>query len=427
MAKLAINGGMKACTHRWPSWPIWGDDERVGLMNVLESGKWWYGQRVQEFEALFAGFQDAQYGVTTTSGSTSLEVALRAMGIGPGDEVIIPPYTFVATAAAVIWVGATPVFADIEPLTLCIDPKSVAAKITPRTKAIIPVHLAGHIADMDRLRALAQRHGIVILEDACHSWGSQWKGQGSGAIGHCGAFSFQMSKNLSSAEGGIILTNDKELADTCRSLTNCGRTIGSPWYEHAMPGSNLRLTEFQAALLLAQFKRLEPHLVTRRKNALILNQRLAEIVGVKVFHDDPRVTRRAYHMYCFQIDPLRLGISRAQFLEALTAEGVPASGGYLVPLYQNPMFRPVEDGQTGARFRPQPGGPLDFSNISCPVTEHVCQTVCWLGHVLLLADEPVIHAAADAIAKVCDNAGEIRRVEVSVHAPKVRAAAVPAR
>jgi dTDP-4-amino-4,6-dideoxygalactose transaminase len=415
MPKLAINGGKKTYDGAWPTWPVWGDPEREALSGVLESGKWWYGQRVNDFEREFSQFQDARFGVTTTSGSTALEVALRALGIGAGDEVIIPPYTFVATAAAVIWVGATPVFADIEPHTLCIDPDDVARKITARTKAIIPVHLAGHVADMDRLWALAQTHGLRIIEDACHAWGSKWKGKGAGALGDCGAFSFQMSKNICSAEGGIILTDDEELADTCRSLTNCGRLKGSLWYEHGMAGSNLRMTEFQAALLSAQLARATDHMLTRRRNALILNERLAKIPGVRVFSDDPRITRRAYHLYCFQIDPKQLGISRTQFLDALTAEGVPASGGYLTPLYCNPAFTPGGDGEAGARFRPQRGGPLDYSKTSCPVTEHVCETVCWFSHVLLLADEAAIHAAADAVANVCQNAREIRHVEVAVH------------
>ena len=428
MPTLAINGGDKACNHEWPTWPIWGEAERAGLLEVLESGKWWYGERVKEFEGKFASFQDAKYGITTTSGSTSLEVALRALGIGPGDEVIIPPYTFVATAAAVAWVGAKPIFADIVPETLCIDADDVMRKITPRTKAIMPVHLAGHVADMDRLREIARANRLAIIEDACHSWGSKWNGRGTGAIGECGAFSFQMSKNISSAEGGIILTNDKDLADTCRSLTNCGRSEGSPWYQHDMLGSNLRLTEFQAALLLAQFERLEEHLVVRRKNAMILNRRLADIDGIKVFHDDPRVTRRAYHLFCFQINEQRLGISRAQFLSALVAEGVPASGGYLMPLYKNPMFQPASDGEKTSGHRPTPGGAMDYSRVSCPVTEHVCRTVCWLAHVLLLANERAIEAAGDAIVKVCRNAGELNRVQVSLYSstPPTVVAAVAA-
>jgi dTDP-4-amino-4,6-dideoxygalactose transaminase len=276
---------------------------------------------------------------------------------------------------------------------------------------------------MDRLREIARANKIAIIEDACHSWGSKWNGQGTGAIGDCGAFSFQVSKNIASAEGGVILTNNKDLADICRSLTNCGRAEGGLWYEHAMPGSNLRLTEFQAALLIAQLARVEAHMQIRRRNALILNERLKDVPGVKVFADDPRITRRAYHLYCFQIDEQLLGIPRERFLEALAAEGVPASGGYLLPLYRNPMFRPPLDGEYGAHLRPAPGSRLDLTHVSCPVTEHVCQTVCWLTHVMLLADEAVIHAAADAIAKVCRRAEDLCRPSVTIHLPKAASVA----
>ena len=417
MSQLAIHGGSKACTGEWPNWPVWDDTERQALSGVLESGKWWYGDKVREFESAFAQFQDAKYGVTTTSGSTALEVALRAAGVGPGDEVIVPPYTFIATAAAVVWVGAKPVFADVQPHTLCIDPDDVERKITPRTRAIVPVHLAGHVADMDRLNEIARRHRLFMLEDACHSWGSKWRGKGTGALGNCGAFSFQVSKNIAGAEGGIILTDDKELADTCRSLTNCGRLANSPWYEHAMIGTNLRLTEFQAALLLAQLTRVEAHMETRRRNVEILNERLAGVPGIKVFHDDPRITRRTYHLYCFQLDPQQVGVPRDRFLEALAAEGVPASGGYLTPVYRNPSFQPGGDGTITSRFRPRPGSAMDYSHVSLPVVERVCQTVCWLTHSMLLADEAMIHAAADAIAKVCENVDELKP-EMSV---KVRA------
>ena len=427
MAKLAINGGGRSCNVEWPTWPVWDEQERTGLMEVLESGKWWYGQRVQEFEEKFAAFQDARFGVTTTSGSTALEVALRALEIGEGDEVIMPPYTFVATATSTIWTGARCVFADILPDTLCIDPSDVESKITPRTRAIVPVHLAGHIADMDALRAIARRHKLALIEDACHSWGSRWKGKGSGALGDCGVFSFQMSKNICAAEGGIILSDNEKLADTCRSLANCGRTRDSRWYEHKLVGSNLRMTEFQAALLLAQLSRVADHALIRRRNALILNDALRAVPGIRVFDDDPRMSRRAYHLYCFQLDTERLGISRQQFLEALEAEGVPASGGYLTPVYRNPMFQPDADGDGAAhrgRLRANPGGALDYSSIVCPVTEYVCRTVCWLNHVMLLAAEDAIRAAAEAIAKVCANAAELCGVEMSVKKrPRARSVA----
>jgi dTDP-4-amino-4,6-dideoxygalactose transaminase len=405
MAQLAINGGEKTCAVQWPTWPIWDDHERQGLLAVLESGQWWYGERVQEFEQKYAAFQNARFGVTTTSGTTALETALAALNIGPGDEVIVPPYTFVATASAVLRAGATPIFADIQAHTLCIDPDDLERKITPQTRAIIPVHLAGYVADMDRLCDIARAHNVYLIEDACHSWGSQWRGKGTGAIGHCGVFSFQASKNITSAEGGIVLTDDETLAEDCRSFTNVGRRKGGAWYQHFNVGSNLRLTEFQAALLLAQLSRLEAHTLLRQGNADVITAGLRGIPGIIPIENDARMTRRGYHLYTFRLDLKALGISRQRFLEALAAEGVPATPGYVTPLYKNPVFERIS---TDPTMRPYLGERIDYRQVSCPTCEQICADTCWLFHTLLLADEPAMQHIVAAIRKVCENVSELR-------------------
>jgi dTDP-4-amino-4,6-dideoxygalactose transaminase len=404
MAQLAINGGNKACDHTWPTWPVWDDLERKALNDVLESGNWWYGEKVRQFEQAFADFQGAKFGVTTCNGTVAIEVALTALGIGAGDEVIVPPFSFVATASAVMRVNAAPVFADILPENLCIDPADVEAKITSKTKAIMPVHLGGHVADMDALNNIAAKHGIPVVEDACHSWGSQWKGKGTGAIGNCGVFSFQASKNISSAEGGIILTDDEDLAERCRSYTNCGRSEGRPWYEHHRLGSNLRLTEFQASLLLAQLTRLEAQLLKRQSNAAILDEVLAGAPGITVLTNDARMTRRSYHFYTFRIKSDELGVGREKFIEALTAEGVPASPGYPIPLYKNPVFGNLANEPAARSF----AGDVDYANVCCPVCEAVCADSVWLMQTFLLADEQAVRDAAAAIVKVCENIAELR-------------------
>ncbi len=404
MKQLAINGGKKACSHQWPDWPIWGDEERKGLNEVLESGKWWYGQKVGQFERAFADFQGANFGVTACNGTVALEVALTALGIGAGDEVIVPPFTFVATASAVMRVGAVPVFADILPENLCIDPADVERKITDKTKAVMPVHLGGHVADMDVLNDIVAKHGIVVIEDACHSWGSRWKGKGTGAIGSCGAFSFQASKNISSAEGGIILTDDEALAGRCRSYTNCGRTEGRPWYEHHRLGSNLRLTEFQAAILLAQLTRLEAQTLKRQANAAILDEALKGVPGITVLTNDSRMTRRSYHFYTFRIKSDELCVGRERFIEALVAEGVPASSGYPIPLYKNPFFGNLDEEPAARPF----AGSVNYDEVCCPVCEAVCADAVWLPQAFLLADEQAIRDASAAIKKVCENIGELR-------------------
>lgn len=230
---------------------------------MLESGRWWFGERVQQFETQFAAFQGARHAVTCTNGTTAIEMGLKALGILEGDEVIVPAYTFIATAGAVVTIGAIPVFADIEPNSLCIAPTDLERKITPRTHAVIPVHVGGALADMERINAIARSHGLRVLEDAAHAWGTQWRGRGAGTLGECGTFSFQVSKNITAGEGGILVTDDEALADLCRSYTHCGRRKGSAWYDHDHLGSNLRLTEFQAAILLAQLTRLHDQIQRR--------------------------------------------------------------------------------------------------------------------------------------------------------------------
>jgi dTDP-4-amino-4,6-dideoxygalactose transaminase len=401
---LAINGGEKECNIKWPSWPIWGDGERKGLNDVLESGKWWYGDKVKEFEASYAAFHGAKYGVTCSSGTTAISVALRALGIGAGDEVIIPPYTFIATATAVLEANAIPVFADIDPANLCIDPDDVERKITSKTKAIMPVHLGGHVADMDLLGEIAHEHELFLIEDACHSWGSQWKGKGTGALGDCGVFSFQANKNITSAEGGIILTDNEEIADVCRSLTNCGRAKGEPWYRHFNLGSNLRLTEFQAALLLAQLSRLEEQTIKRQDNARILDKELKDIQGIMVIENDARMTRRSYHFYSFRIDESVLQISRDKFVAALEAEGVPVNKGYPFPLYKNPLFVNAENNIGSCPLHcSYSGKDIDYNQVSCPVCEQVCGDTCWITHQALLADSDAMLSIVSSIRKVCEH------------------------
>lgn len=397
---LAVLGGEPACGFEWPKWPIHDQTEETRLLEVLRSGQWWYGAQVREFERGFAAFQGAAYGVTCTNGTTALEMGLRAIGVVAGDEVIVPPYTFIATAAAVVTVGAIPVFADIDPETLCLDPDDVARKISIRTRAIVPVHVAGRIADMPRINELAKTHNLAVLEDAAHAWGSQYEGRGAGTLGQCGTFSFQVSKNMTSGEGGILVTDDKDLADLCRSFSHCGRTEGSAWYDHNNLGSNLRITEFQAAVLLAQLARMGEHVARREKNAALLDQALADISAIRQLAPAPHMTRRSYHLYIFRIDENELGISRGRFLEALQAEGVPASEGWYRPLYRNGVFANAHEGTRHGIRAPLAGMGVDYRDVSCPVCEQVCRDAVWLPQHVLLAEESQILRLASAIRKV---------------------------
>jgi dTDP-4-amino-4,6-dideoxygalactose transaminase len=374
--------------------------KRMRILEVVRSGKWWSveGTKVREFEAAFARFQDAQFAVCVTNGTAALEVSLRAAHIGCGDEVIVPPYTFIATATAVLSVGATPVFVDVEEESLNIDPTKIEEAITPRTRAIIPVHIAGCPADMDGVLEVARKHNLLVIEDAAQAHAAEWKGTKVGAIGDMGCFSFQASKNLNAGEGGAVLTNNPHWADQVWSVHNVGRVRGGRWYEHHVLGSNFRMTEFQAAILLAQLKRLPEQTERRTQNAHRLTEMLSQIPGIRPPRPDPRVTRHAYHLYIFRYDkkPLSGDVPEKTFLKALNAEGIPCSAGY-VPLYKERVFlnRPI------SKDLCQLSTLKDYSKVQCPVCERACyEEAVWLYQNMLLGDERDIEDIATAVAKV---------------------------
>lgn len=393
---LALHGGtpVRPPHKPWPVWPIVDDTERNAVDDVVASGKWWYGEHVSRFEQEFAQFQGASHAVSCTSGTTALEVAMEALGIGPGDEVLVPPYTFVATASAVLRVGATPIFVDVDD-TWCMDSEQIEAAITPRTKLIVPVHFGSCVAAMDRINAIAEAKGIPVLEDACHSWGSQWEGRGTGTLGIGGVFSFQMSKNLTAGEGGAIVTNNAEFAEVCQSITNCGRTEGAAWYHHVRIGTNARLTELQGVLLRTQLTRLASQTATREQNASILTETLSQIPGLIPQPGRPQMTRRAYHLYALRIDERSFGCSRQRFVEACQAEGLPISAGYPLPLYAQPLFQNVQ-------------GHGDYSKVHCPVAENLCyESGCWLLQNILLGTPEDMDNIIAILRKVHEHAGSL--------------------
>ena len=353
-------------------WPIHSESERAALLRVLDRGKWFDGEESKAFEKRYAAFQGAEYGVACTSGTTALEIVLEAHNIGQGDEVIVPPYTFVATATAVLRVGATPVFADVD-AGWCLSPESVASVITDRTKAIMTVHFGGAMGNIEALAALALDRNLVLIEDACHAWGSAWEGKGADfCLGCCGVFSFQESKNLTAGEGGIIVTNDATLAARCRSIVNCGREEGAPWYHHVNLGTNARITEFGAALLLAQLERYPSQLALRAANAALLDAGFKDIPGLMPQPPVPGMTRRSYHLYCLRLDEATFGMSRETFLATCHAQGLPLMAGYPIPLYRQPVFQ---------KFLQR----HNYGACSCPVTEALCASEgIWITQPALL-------------------------------------------
>ncbi len=428
MSDLALLGGTPVRSRPYPSWPVFDQEEERLLVEVLRSGKWWrfsYAEGVEmkepepgqarskvvEFQEAFAKQQQARYGIACANGTAAIEIALKALGVGPGDEVIVPAYTFIATASAVLMVNAVPIFVDIEPDTFNIDARRVEEAITSRTKAIIPVHFAGQSADMDALLGIAHRHHLRVVEDAAHGHGAMWRDKGLGSIGDAGTFSFQASKNMTAGEGGLIITNDRELTLRCESYLWAGREVGRPWYEHHRLGWNYRITEFQAAILLAQLKRLPDQNARRRENAQYLSARLAKLPGIQPLAVRPFATRHSFHIYIFRFCEEEFGIPRGLFLQTLEKEGIPCVGGYAHPLYRNPMFLNKD-------FYPH-GCPLtcghydldlDYASFEakCPVAEKACREAVWLEHRLLLGDRTDMDDIATAVEKICDHRGALR-------------------
>ncbi len=385
MKKLAILGGEPVRQKPFACYPVFDERELSALKEVLESGVWGgYNPKVKEFEQAFADFHQARFGITAANGTVTLETALSATGIGPGDEVVVPPISFIATATAVLRIGATPVFADIDEATYNLSPTRVSEAVTERTRAIIPVHFAGHPADMDALMSIAERHQMIIIEDCAHAHGATWKGKSIGSFGHFGSFSFQASKNLTAGEGGFLTTNDEELAEIARSICNQGRRTGGGWYEHVRLGTNYRLTGWQAAILLAQFSRLPEQIERRNENARFLNEQLSEMDLISTPFVDERVTCHSYYLYMIRLNLDRFpGITKDNFVKALTAEGIPCSVGYPHPLYKNQVFN-------------------DYKHIrnDCPEAERMCSNSFWLSHEILLSEQDNLNDIVSAIEKI---------------------------
>src|SRR4051812_44459234 len=280
--RLALFGGKPVRTRPFSAWPVFGKPEEQRLLRTLGSGKWGrlQGNQVAEFEIRFAEMHGCKHAIAVVNGTVSLRISLLAAGIRAEDEVIVPPYTFVSTATAVIESNAVPVFADIDLDTFNIDPYAVEAAITPRTRAIIPVHFAGQIADLDAIRKIARKHKLIVIEDAAHAHAALYGDEPAGSMGDTGSFSFQSSKNLTSGEGGLITTNNDALAAACRSIHSCGRVEGGIWYEHHVIAGNYRLGEFQGAILNAQLTRLKAQTIRRDRNGQYLAKKLGALPGL---------------------------------------------------------------------------------------------------------------------------------------------------
>jgi len=405
--KLAIHGGRPVRTKPWPSWPIWDESAEESVLSILRSGNWFRGrgQTVSEFEAKYAQLLGAKRCVCTVNGTNALLTALHVLDIGVGDEVIVSPYTFIATYNVVIGSCALPVFVDTDPETFQINPDKIEERINENTRAIMPVHILGLPANMDKINAIARKHNLKVIEDACQAWLAEWRGKKCGTLGDLGCFSFQNSKHLPCGEGGAIIGNDEELMDRCYSFHNCGRPYGSVKRTSSYPiiGTNRRMTEYQAAILLSQMKRLESDMERRWTNGQYLTSKIEDIPGIVPHRLYDGVTRAAFHLYPFRYKKEHFNNApREKFMAALAAEGVPCSGGY-GPQYRDGLIEAALNSKNFKRSFSKARLDRYREELHYPDNDQLCKEAVWLGQQMLLMDKQDIDDIADAIAKVYEN------------------------
>jgi dTDP-4-amino-4,6-dideoxygalactose transaminase len=396
--QLAINGGQKTLDKKF-DWPIFDESDVNAVVDVVRSGAWGNPNcdgMVAEFEKDFADFCGTKFALSCVNGSVALRLALIACGVRPGDEVIVPPYTFIATASIVLEANCVPVFVDIDPETYNLNPREVEKAITSKTRVIIPVHFAGQACDMDAIMKIASQHKLRVIEDACHAHGGEYKGKKLGSIGDAGCFSFQSSKNLTSGEGGMIVTDDEALYDMMNSLRNVGRVKGGQWYQHHNLGCNYRLTQLQVALLRTQLGRLDEQTRRRNENGIYLNSLLEKIDGIKPLSRGHGETLHTYHIYIFKYDKTKFNnLSKREFADMLAAEGVPSFMGYPEPLYKQPLF---QEKNFMCYAIPED---VDYTNVCCPETEKACyEDAVWVMQHAMLGTKEDMELIAKAIIKI---------------------------
>ena len=420
MSKLAILGGKPTRAEPYPAWPVHDERDVSAVTAVIRSGHWggypYPRPQTAEFARRFAEMQGGGYAVVMVNGTVTMEVALRAANVGWGDEVIVPAYTFQATATAPMAAGAIPVIADIDPETYCIAPKAVEAAITSETKAIIPVHLGAQMADMDAIMEIAEQHDLVVVEDCAHAHGAKWRGRGAGTIGHFGSFSLQSSKVLTTGEGGVLLCRTPELAARAVSVIDCGRAHAetAPHAEGGEAitlGANYRLAELQAALGNVALERFPEQAHQREEMAAYLEESLSEVPSVRLLKRDPRHTTRSFYRYIFAVQPEIFGVEHDVVCHALMAEGIPCWVGYEAmhhyELFQPDLSKLPVPSAFPERFK--------FDEMDLPEAERACEhEAVWLDECIFRAGRQGVDDAVAAIAKVQANAAELAEKAATV-------------
>lgn len=412
-SKPAILGGTPVRTKSWPGWPVWRQEWEPRVVEVMRSGRWWRGtgDHIAEFEHAYADLIGAKRCLATASGTTALLVSLHVLGVDAGDEVIVSPFTFIASYNSILLSKALPVFADTDPETLTIDPKSVESRITDRCTALMPVHIYGLPCDMDPINEIAKRKQLVVIEDACQAWLAEYKGKKCGVLGDLGCFSFQNSKHLPTGEGGAITGNSDQVLDRCFSFHNCGRAYGTSKGEkqYFTRGSNRRMQQVQAVMLIQQLDKLQKETELRRSNADYLMQKLADVPGLKPARI-PAYNKPVWHLFPLRYDAERFdGVSRDKFIEALRAEGVPCSAGYHEQYFDGLIDEALNSRGYQRLFSERRLKQYRDSLHELPGNKLVCETVVAFSQSMLLAGRDDMDDIINAIHKIREHSAELAR------------------
>jgi dTDP-4-amino-4,6-dideoxygalactose transaminase len=416
MGKLAITGGEPSRKKRFDPWPVYTEKERAALEDVLTNRNWggqpFPGKHGDAFAKKFAAYHTAKYGQTVNTGTVAIQAALKAIDIRPGDEVLVPAYTWEGTVGPVLLVNAVPIFVDVDPESYCMDASQIESLLTPKTRAILPVHLGMRFADLDAIMAIAKKHNLKVIEDCAHVHGGMWRDKGAGSTGDLGAFSFQSSKLMTSGEGGAVITNNLEYFERVQSYINAGRRSVTDQFKKRLIGFNYRLGEFQAAVLGPQLDRLPEQGRVRQANMDYFESRIRGTRGIGLLKPEPRITRPAPYGYVLKYFAEQMkDIPRAAFVGALQLEGIPCDGLFYEPVYRSSLF-PLDPNDFPALSWGRPK-PLDLRNMyKCPASERAAyHEAVWFSHHLFLGGKEDVDSIVNAILKVMENIEELRGLE----------------
>jgi perosamine synthetase len=413
--KLAVLGGDPVRKTKFPSWPIWDENDENAILPVLRSGVWSRRNVVTQAERKFAALMGAKYCVMTTNGTNALAAAIRALGIEGGDEVITTPWSWISSMACIFLNNALPVFVDIDPETWMLNADQLESRVNADTKAILAVQITGGICQMDKVNAVAKKHNLKVVEDACEAHMAEWKGRKAGTLGDLGCFSLQNGKQLTCGEGGAILGDDERLMDLCYSVHDVGGARGKFMTRDKggwpILGTKARMAEYQASIVITQMDTLVQETQTRFENAKYLTSRIKEIPGIVPRKDYKETNLTSYYYYGFRFREKEFGISREAFIKALSAEGIPPSNNLGVtsyPLYKNGMVESCLNSKTYQRVYSKKRLDEYRASLNLPEVEKLCKETVGFHSNTLLGPKSDMDDIYNAIHKIYENRDQLK-------------------